>query len=188
MKKILAILFCCALLAFQPAGTPGVYKTANGAVFFHSEALSQNIDASNNGVNIALNPANNELSLIVPVNLFEFKSGKMKTDFNEDYMQTDEYPRATFVGKINEPIDYTKDGVYTITATGDMTVLGVKQGRTETGILTIEGKKVTIESHFKIETKDFSIRIPKILQNKVADLMYVPVKANLSQDAILAVK
>lgn len=47
---------------------------------------------------------------------FHFPNQLMEEHFNENYMETEKYSATTFKGKIQETIDYTKDGTYTVTS------------------------------------------------------------------------
>src|SRR5436853_6654958 len=115
MKKIVLIL-CFLFFAF--AGRAQLYTLSDGIVSFFSEAPVENIDATNDKINSFLNTASNEVMFIVHIRGFTFDKDLMKEHFNEKYMESDKYPTATFKGKLNDAVDYSKDGTYNVTATG----------------------------------------------------------------------
>src|SRR5689334_16420423 len=129
MKNI-ALIF--ALLFASGIKTDAqVYKFNNGSVSFFSVAPIENIDAHSSSLNSELDIATNEIVFVVPINSFQFKKPLMQQHFNEKYMESDKYPEATYKGKINEKIDWTKNGTYKITSTGTLTVHGVSKDRTD---------------------------------------------------------
>src|SRR5574342_668269 len=124
MKKIILIIF---LLFFVFNVHTQLYICNEGSVSFFSEAPVENIEATNNKINSFLNTASNEIMFIVHVRGFTFEKDLMKEHFNEKYMESDKYPTSTFKGKINDPVDYTKDGTYNVTATGILNMHGVER-------------------------------------------------------------
>jgi hypothetical protein len=155
----------------------------NGKASFFSEAPIENIDAHSAALASALNTATNEIVFVVPVNSFQFKKALMQEHFNEKYMESDKYPQATYKGKINEKIDWTKDGTYKITSTGAFTVHGVSRERTDTAQAIISQGKIAIEGAFWVKLADHHITIPKLLFKNIAEVInvkfsgeYLPVK------------
>ena len=59
----------------------------------------------------------------------------------------------TFKGKINEPVDYNKDGENKVTVTGKMEIHGVTKDITIDGILTKTGEDLTMNAKFKIRSE-----------------------------------
>jgi|ERR1051326_7470127 hypothetical protein len=178
MKTFLAIIGFF-LLTFFNSVKQNIYFTKKGEVSFFSVAPIQNIDAHNYNLGVVLNTGNNEIAFSAIMELFQFRRSKMQRDFNVNYVESDKYPNATFKGKINEKIDYSKEGTYHVTATGKLTIHGVSQLRTEKGTLTIEGNKISLASDFKIRVKDFNVKIPVLLTNHIAEVVDVTVKAEL---------
>ena len=101
----------------------------------------------------------------------------MQEHFNENYMESDKYPQATFKGKINEKPDVTKDGTYPVTAAGIFEVHGVKQTRTITGKITVKSGAISLSSEFMVACKDHQIEIPKLVFYNIAENIRVQVNA-----------
>jgi polyisoprenoid-binding protein YceI len=104
---------------------------------------------------------------------YKFEKPLMQEHFNEKYVESDKYPNATFKGKINETIDFTKDGTYNITATGILTIHGVDKNRTEKGILTIKGDQLTLNTSFEVNLVDHNIEVPKLVVAQIAKTIKV---------------
>ena len=155
----------------------GIYTTKNGEVSFLSQAPLENIEAHNNKAGSVLKTASSEIMFFIPINQFQFAKGLMQEHFNENYMESDKYPDATFKGKINETIDYTKDGTYQVSATGKIKIHGVEKDCTEKGVLTIKNGAITIQCEIEIKIKDFNIEIPKLVFNKISETIQVKINA-----------
>jgi polyisoprenoid-binding protein YceI len=174
MKKklfILTILSSMSLLAFSQEVQTSKAITVN----FFSEAALENIAAvTKNGTSV-ITTAKNEFFFLVPIKSFEFKSSLMQEHFNENYMESEKYPDARFVGKVNEAIDWKKDGVYNVTVTGKLTVHGEAKDRTINGVINIKNGIVNIQSKFNIACKDHGIKIPSMMTEKIAEIVEVTV-------------
>ena len=156
-----------------------VCKTAK--VTFYSNAPIEDIRASTSSGASVFNAATGELDFSVPIRSFEFEKSLMQEHFNSDYMESDKYPRATFKSKLNERVDVTKDGSYTVTATGDFTVHNVTKIRTITGNISIKNAIVTITSEFMVKCADHNIDIPQIVFHHIAQSIKINVSATYSR-------
>ena len=77
-----------------------IQMTRTGRITFHAGTSLEDIDANNNEVSSALNTKTGELVFNVLVKSFHFRRALMETHFNENYMQSDKYPKAQFTGKL----------------------------------------------------------------------------------------
>ena len=168
--KNTAILILCALTLYTKAQ---LYKSTEGTVSFFSETAIENIDATSKNIESIINSSTNEIVFSVAITSFQFRREKMQEDFNEDYMESDKYRDATYKGKINEKINWKKDGTYIITSQGVLTIHGVAKERTDTGTVSIKGGKITIKNYFLVRVADHGIRIPQLVLYKVAEVVSV---------------
>lgn len=176
MKKIISLsLFILAVNIC----TGQIFSTKESVITFFSEAPLENIEAINKVGKIILNTSNNELVARVPVNGFIFEKPLMQEHFNENYMESDRYPMALFKGKINEAIDYTKEGVHKVTATGKLNVHGIEKERTINGTLTVKKDEIAMQSEFTIRLEDHKISIPKVVFEKIAETVQVKINGTL---------
>jgi polyisoprenoid-binding protein YceI len=177
MKKILSLLVLFA--AFYGIATAQIYKSKDKGVVisFFSTTPVENIDATNTSCSSLLNTATDSVLFKVPNAAFVFPKSLMQEHFNENYMETPKYPNSTFRGKINEKIDYTKDGTYKVTCTGKLLMHGVEQLRTIDGTLTVKGEEVTIVTEFNVKLADHKIEVPKVVFEKIAESILVKVNA-----------
>ena len=177
MKKI--IVFTC-LFFIGKISSAQVYTVKEGSVTFFSKAPMENIEATGRNIEAILNTKTNEIGLIVLIRSFEFKKKLMQEHFNEKYMESDKYPTSTFKGKINDKIDYTKDGTYSVTATGKLMIHGVERDINAPGTITIEKGKINLKSEFRVPLKGFNIEVPKLVFQNIAEVISVKVNMNYS--------
>ena len=71
------------------------YYTKNARVTFFSKATLENIKADNNQVTSTLNTATGELNFSLLTNAFHFEKALMEEHFNDNYIESAKYPRAT---------------------------------------------------------------------------------------------
>ncbi len=154
-----------------------VYFTKNGKISFFSRASLENISAANNQVISVLNTTTGSLQFSLLNSAFHFPKAKMEEDFNEDYMESNKYPKSTFKGVITDigDISSLKDGSYPVNVKGDLMIHGVTKNITAPGTITIRDGKISAESTFKVLLKDYNISIPSIVINKIAENIEVTV-------------
>ncbi len=170
-----ALLFFSVFIGFaQP-----IYTVKNGLASFFSAAPLENIEAKNTSIKGILNTSTKEVHLIIPIRQYKFEKALMEEHFNENYLESEKFPNATYDGVINESIDFTKDGVYEVTSTGKLNIHGVDQQRTEKGKLTIKGDEISLETEMKVKLADFKIEIPKLVFQNIAEVVDVKFSATL---------
>ena len=85
------------------------------AVFLSfQKACLENIDADNNQVISVLNIETGVIQFSLFNNAFHFPKAKMEEDFNDNYIESDKYPRSTFNGTVTniKDVNFNKDGSY----------------------------------------------------------------------------
>jgi len=109
-----------------------------------------------------------------------FNSPLQKEHFNENYLESNQYPDAYFSGKIIEDIDFTKDGTYTVRAKGNLFIHGVSQERIIKSEVSIRSGILKITSAFTVQLEDHNIPIPKVVHEKLASEINVEVTADMT--------
>lgn len=182
MKTFIKFI-CIALVSmcFAPVKSQNLYTTDKGKINFFSYTPAENIDATSKSAKAAFNIKTKELVFTVAMKSFEFEKKLMQEHFNEKYVESDKFPLATFIGKVNENIDFSKDGVYKVTTTGKFTCHGVTKDRTMDGTITIKGGKVSINSKFDVVLVDYKIEVPTLVIEKIAETIKITVDAVLEK-------
>lgn len=175
MKKILVLIF------FIIVGVSGfsqtVYMTRSGQISFFSKTPMENINGINNEVTSMLDPGKRDLVFAVLIKSFRFEKALMEEHFNENYLESTKFPKATFQGKITNAssVNFTKDGSYPATVEGDLTMHGVKQRQTASGIITVANGKISAVSTFIIKLADYKIERPSLVVDKISETIEIRV-------------
>lgn len=154
-----------------------IFTAKNGEISFHSDSPLEDIDAKNKNVMSLLNTNSRDMLFTVKIKSFEFKDKLMQEHFNENYLESDKYPDATYKGKINEAIDFTKDGTYPATTTGKLKIHGVERDITEKGTIIISGggQNILLNCNMKVRLADYKIEIPKLVVTNIAEVIDVKI-------------
>ena len=176
--------FILPLLIFTQVITAQKYISKNGHIWFYSHTPIEDIEAHSRQVVSILDVSTGDLQYSMLIKSFEFKIALMQEHFNENYMESDVYPKATFKGKIIniEGIDFNKDASYKAEVTGDLTIHGVTKSVTTTGTITVAGTLITAEAKFSVSPKDYDIKIPSVVENNIAKEIGVNVDVTYNQD------
>lgn len=158
----------------------GVFKCENGKVVFKSDAPLEVISAKSAKLRGVIDTAKQTFAWTVEIKTFEgFNSPLQREHFNENYMETKKYPKASFSGKIIEDVDFQKNGTYSVRAKGKLSIHGVEQERIIKSQLEVNGNKLRVQSNFKVPLADHNITIPKVVYQKIAEEIAVTVDAEL---------
>ena len=114
-----------------------------------------------------------------PLELIEASSTELKGLINaeERTFESKHYPNATFSGKIIENINFTKDGLYTVRAKGQLNVHGIKRERIIRSELQVEEGQIEVHANFTVLLAEHDISIPKIVHQKIAEEIAVEIRA-----------
>lgn len=176
MKKIFLLALTTAIYS-NVLGQ--IYWAKSCEISFFSPTSMEDISAINKQTKPLLNIATGDLQIKIVMNAFDFPKPLMKEHFNENYAESEKFPNAFFKGKINETIDWTKDGEYKVTATGKLTIHGVEKDRTIEGVATVKGQEITLSSKFKITFADHDIKIPFLYSGIIPEFTDVKIDAVL---------
>lgn len=159
-----------------------LYRGDIGHVNFESDAPLELIKASSDELKGILNLDNRSFAFSVEIASLEgFNNPLQKVHFNENYMESKEFPTASFSGKVIEKLDFDTPGTYQIRAKGTLKIHGIERERIIPGEMIIAGDSITIHSHFSVLLEDHSIRIPKIVHQKISENIEVDVNISLKK-------
>ncbi|MGZ3776775.1 MAG: YceI family protein [Mucilaginibacter sp.] len=157
MKKlILSLMLLNACLALH---AQKLYATKTGQVKFNASSPLENVVAVNNQVDSKMIDKTGQIVFSALIKSFKFENQLMEDHFNENYLESSKIPKAEFRGFITNAstIDFSKNGKYPINVDGTLTLHGVSQKVTTTGVMEIAGGKPTISGTFKVKIKDYGI-------------------------------
>ena len=170
---------CCFFLfavLFSLQGICQNYMTKTGFIGFYSKTPLEDIQGENNQVYAVLDPASHHMAFAVLLKGFIFPKELMQVHFNENYVESDKFPKATFSGTCTGDMDFSKDGIYQVVVKGDLTLHGVTKPLETTGQVEVKNGKITGSSAFKIKPEDYQIAIPSIVREKIAKEIDVKVQ------------
>lgn len=179
MKKIIYLIALISINSFAQSK----YLTKTGTINFEASVPSvEEVKAENNSVTAILNSDNGEFAALVFVKGFRFKNALMEEHFNENYAESDMYPKATFKGKIkdfsmdmlNSELEFKLDG--TLTFHGK-----TKQVNDVVISLNKEDDLISASGNFKVLVSDFDIKIPRIVRDKVSEEVQITYKFDLKK-------
>ena len=166
MKKIKTTGLITGMLVTAFTGITlgqGKYLTNTGEISFFSHTVIEDITAENSKVVSVIDAATGEVVIIVKMTDFQFKKKLMQEHFNENYVESEKFPKATFNGSIanNVELDYSKPGTYEVHVTGEMTIHGTTQTVAAEGTLEVTSTGITARTTFNLNPEDYQIKIPK---------------------------
>jgi hypothetical protein len=180
MKKIFGIL---ALTSISFFGTAQKYFTKEGTIHFFSDAKMEKIEATNNKATCVLDASTGAIEWSVLQLGFVFESAFMQEHYNETYMESGKFPKATFKGTVDNmaSVNLAKDGTYKTKVTGDLTMHGVTKKVTIDATFVVGGGKISADSKFYVKPSDHGIVIPGDKADSISNNIEVTVKANLAE-------
>lgn len=181
MKKI-SILITIFIAATSSINAQKLFSRAAYLGFF-SDTKMEDIKADNNKATVVLDIPTGAIEISGLVKSFEFEKALMQEHFNENYMESDKFPKTTFKGKIDNlaAVNFSKDGTYGLKVSGDLTMHGVTKKVTVDGVFKVAGGKTTCEAKFFVVPEDYNISIPNTVRDNIASKIEVTFKASLEE-------
>lgn len=169
MIKYLTFIF----IILQLNGIAQTYILEKSEITFFSEAPMENIDATNTQAKSIFQRGSGNIAFQVPIKGFNFRKSLMQQHFNENYMESDKYPNATFSGTVS-PVE-NRPGPQAVEATGKMTIRGITKNITIKGTLEHKDDKIFMNANFPVRLDDYDIKIPRIVFFNIAEVVDVEV-------------
>jgi polyisoprenoid-binding protein YceI len=146
------------------------FMTKTGSVDFSATSSIEKIEGANKSTACLLDAQTGVVNLVIQVKSFVFEKQLMQEHFNENYMETETYPKATFRGTLNniKSIDFTKDGEYPTTTNGKLSIHGVTKDVQVKGKVIVKGNKPTLQANFSVLLSDYNIQIPGPVKDKIS--------------------
>jgi hypothetical protein len=178
MKKI--ILIATAFFLINASFAQKRYFTKTGNVSFRAGTAVEDIDGINKSTTCIFDAATGDIQFAILIKGFEFKSALMMEHFNENYMESDKFPKSTFKGKILnlDKVNFQKDGTYPATVKGTLEVHGVKKEVETTGSFKVTGETVLATADFTILLEDYKIEIPGLVKDKISKTAQIHVNCS----------
>lgn len=167
--------------AFIAASSGQKYYSKTARVHFISEAPIDTISADNNNGYVIFDEATGHFEFSVLIKGFTFQKALMQEHFNENYMESDNYPKAIYKGNIVDwpNIHMITNHVYQVNVDGLLTLHGVTRPYKYQASLTRKPSGVSANASFDITIADHNIQIPKVVKNNISKTVHVSVKTDM---------
>ena len=158
------------------------YFTKNGGISFHAGTAMEDIDAFNNSTTSIFDAITGQIEYAVLIKGFEFKRALMQDHFNENYLESDKYPKSVFRGRITnlDEINLEKEGSYPVTVKGLLEIHGIKKEVEIAGMMKITGAKILATAEFTVLLSDYNITIPSLVKDKISKTATIKVNCHFS--------
>lgn len=150
------------------------FSFETGKISFFSDAAIEDIEAVNTTIGSLYNASTGELVYIIKIRDFVFEKALMREHFNEKYMESEKFPKATFTGKV---IGFKPQfaGLQKVTAEGKLFIHGVTREIKVPGTVELVNGKLLLKSEFKVKLADYKIEIPTIIWQNIAEEVLVKI-------------
>lgn len=143
------------------------YLTKQGYASFFSSTPVEDIKGENNQVLSIIDTGSGKIAIAILMKSFMFEKSLMQEHFNENYVESSVYPKATFKGDINN-FSSLAMGENNVTITGNITIHGVTK-KTEIKAVLVKSKaSIKVTGSFPIVIGDFNIEIPTVVTNNIS--------------------
>lgn len=178
--KILAFTILFVLVQISKSIAQKNYTKA-GYVRFYSATPIENIEAINKSVVAVLDAQTGNIQVSVLMKGFEFEKALMQEHFNENYVESNKFPKAVFTGTITDfsKVIYAKDGMYSVKVKGKLSIHGVEHDIETSGLITIAKGIPQVITEFSVNLADYKISIPSIVAEKIAKQVKITMKGTL---------
>lgn len=162
----------------------GKYMTQKGMVSFFSSSILEDIEARTEQAAALVDLQTQQLAFSIPIKSFQFKRTLMQEHFNENYMESDRFPKSSFRGRI---LDLDAAGLANgqsqrVTVEGDLMIHGVTKHLTVAGALQQQNGQLLVNAYFSIAPADYGIEVPLLVRENIAKV--VGIKVVLSCEAV----
>ena len=177
--SIVVILCCCGAGIGHTCAQSKFIDRAGKASFFSSAPL-EDIEAHSNQAVSIFDVQSGEIAASLLMRSFNFRKALMEEHFNENYIESDKYPKAMFKGKVVniDALDVSKNGTCSLDVTGDITLHGVTKPIRTKAECVVEGSNIRAKAVFSLKVKDFGIKVPRLVINNIAEVVEVTVSFN----------
>lgn len=174
MRRLVLLFF---LLFSIHVANAQKYMTKNGFIGFASHTSMEEIKGDNNQVASVLDIKTGELVFQVLMKSFHFDRALLEEHFNENYVESDKFPKSSFTGKITNlsTVDFAKKGIYPVAVDGELTIHGIVKKISSKGTLEVLDGGINASSKFNINPEDYGIAIPSLVREKISKDLEVTV-------------
>jgi hypothetical protein len=179
MKTLITLI----LLLIAGSSFAQKYFTRNGTIRFFSSTPLENIEAVNKQASCLIDLEKGEIVAKVLIEAFQFEKALMQEHFNENYMESELYPGASFKAKLVQPatFDPASNQKQEVALTGDLNIHNITQKVTIRGTVQRKGDTLEARASFIVKPEDYQIKIPALVRNNIAKEIEISIMFELKE-------
>jgi len=166
MKKLLLT----ALLISSNFLTAQQYLTREARLDFDAGSPLEDIEALTESGSAVYDANTGKIGVQVLMTSFQFKRALMQEHFNENYVESEKFPKASFKGLYSEG-----------NVSGGLTIHGVTKEIKVPARLNQENGNFVLVTSFDITLADYDVKIPSAVANKISKKASIQVHATLKK-------
>lgn len=180
-NRILMAMMTLTIFGQAVAQSPLIDRS--GTASFFSDAPLEDIEATNNEVLGAIDLEKGTLAVSMFMEGFHFDKSLMEEHFNENYIESDKFPKATFKGVINDfsSLDFSKPGSFEAFVEGEIELHGVTKPLKSLAKFDVSESKLVAATTFELSVAEFDIKIPRLVFKNIAEVVEVKALFNFSR-------
>lgn len=164
--------------------TGKLFFITSSRITFTSKAPLETITATSEKMKGVVDVSSRSVAFSVHNQSFVgFNSPLQQDHFHENYIESEKYPDCTFSGKIIDDFDAKTDGNYPVRVKGLLNVKGIGVERIVKGTISVKGDELWMTASFFVPLSDHDIRIPRIVQQKIAPDVEISFQVRLRKEA-----
>ena len=152
--KIFTLLFISLVISTSISAQQ--FLTREGSLTFDAGSPLEDIIAETKSTTAVYDAQSGKIGFQVLMTSFNFKRALMQEHFNENYVESERYPKASFKG-------FYKDGF----TKGELTMHGVTKSIRVPAVLTEIKNGMGFKSTFKVNLSDYNVSVPKAVSDKI---------------------
>jgi len=158
--------------------------TKTGVIDIFSETSMFTIEATNKKTASILNLDNGELVASTLTLSFKFREALVEEHFNENYIESHKFPKATFKGSIvgYKKGDFSKDGVYKVKVAGKLEIHGETRDINENAEITVKAGKISAKCNMVVSLANYKIKIEPSYKDRIKD--EIQLKMNFAYEPV----
>ncbi|MEO8591112.1 MAG: YceI family protein [Flavobacteriales bacterium] len=183
MNTVRTIIAVAALLPLATIAQDR-YATRTGHITFTSETPVELIVGENNKVTSVFDATSGAIQFDVLIKAFEFEKALLQEHFNENYMESNTFPKASFKGKMTGVTaeQLKTAGTYEVLVEGELTIHGVMKPVKAKGTLVVDAAGgIKASSDFTVKPEDHGITIPSVVRKSIAEEVQVKVRLDYTK-------
>ncbi|WP_420386918.1 YceI family protein [Roseivirga sp.] len=171
MKSIQLGFVLLFLITLNQTWAQDRFLTREGYIRFYSSAPLEDIEAHNYNVLSIVDLNQGQVAVDMLIKNFHFENKLMQEHFNENYMESAKYPKASFKGSFDVPaaLKNLEDGDYNLQVSGDITIHGVTKPLETNVTLVVKEGSISTTFSFIVKVKDHEIKIPGVVVKNIAE-------------------